>query len=39
LEHDPISPLVVLHPLIYLHSHHKHIVFYFIVSLAVATSL
>jgi hypothetical protein len=39
LEHDPSTPLVALHPLIYLHSRHKQIRFCFIVSLATATSL
>jgi hypothetical protein len=39
LEHDPNTHLVVLHPLIYLHSHHKQIGFCFIVGLAAATSL
>jgi hypothetical protein len=31
--------LVVLYPLIYLHSHHKQIGFYFVESLAIATCL
>jgi hypothetical protein len=34
----PSTPLIVLHPLIYLHSRNKQIEFYFIVNLAAATS-
>jgi hypothetical protein len=39
LEHDPNTPLVVLYLLIYLYINHKQIGFYFVVSLAAATSL